>query len=72
MGPQPWRPNPQGGSFWCPQTNIHGAGANHRAQCSHAQAPNSRPRIFRTAGAHKARNMKHTRRTNTCFPWTHI
>ena len=50
MGPQPWRRNPQGGSFWCPQTNIHGAGSNHRVQCSHAQAPNSRPRIFRNGG----------------------
>ena len=50
MGPQPWRPNPQGGSFWCPQTNIHGAGPNHKVQCSHAQAPNSRPRIFRNGG----------------------
>ena len=50
MGPQPWRPNPQGGSFWCPQTNIHGAGANHRVQCTHAQAPNSRLRKFRNGG----------------------
>ena len=72
VGPQPSRPNSQGGSAWCPQTNSHSSGASHRVQCQHAEAPYSRPRICRTAGAHKARNMKHTRRTNTCFPWTHV
>ena len=43
-------PESTGGQLPVPAGKIYGAGANHRAQCSHAQAPNFRPCIFRNGG----------------------